>query len=85
VSHKANGQRLWDNFRLNLYCVASLGLASILTYPKDLNPHLLYGNEPGLSHIIWHVLHYNLSKDLQVSLWDSIPLSEQQQDCTSDS
>ncbi|KAJ7788241.1 ribonuclease H-like domain-containing protein [Mycena olivaceomarginata] len=76
----SDGQRLWDNFRLNQYCVASLGLASVLAYPKDLNPHLPYGNEPGLSSIIRHVLHYDLSKDLQVLLWDSIPLSEQQWD-----
>ncbi|KAJ7871226.1 ribonuclease H-like domain-containing protein [Mycena olivaceomarginata] len=76
----SDGQRLWDNFRLNLYCAASLGLASVLAYPKDLNPHLPYGNEPGLRPIIRHVLHYDLSKDLQVSPWDSIPLSEQQRD-----
>ncbi|KAF8190652.1 ribonuclease H-like domain-containing protein [Mycena galopus ATCC 62051] len=76
----SDGQRLWDNFRLNLYCVTSLGLASVLAYPKDLNPDLPYGNEPGLAKIVEHVLHYDLEKELQTSAWNSIPLSEAQQE-----
>ncbi|KAJ7787750.1 ribonuclease H-like domain-containing protein [Mycena olivaceomarginata] len=76
----SDGQRLWDNFRLNLYGAVSLGLAAVLAYPEDLNRNLHYGNEPGLANIVKHVLNYDLGKELQVSQWNAIPLSQAQRD-----
>ncbi|KAJ7363736.1 ribonuclease H-like domain-containing protein [Mycena albidolilacea] len=76
----SDGQRLWDNFYLNLYGAVSLGLAAVLAYPKDLNCNLPYGNEPGLPIFIKHVLNYELRKELQMSQWNTIPLLQVQQD-----
>ncbi|KAJ7851597.1 hypothetical protein B0H14DRAFT_2581267 [Mycena olivaceomarginata] len=72
----SDGQRLWDNFRLNLYGAVSLGLAAVLAYPEDLNRDLPYGNEPGLPIVVKHVLNYKLGKELQMSQWNTIPLSQ---------
>lgn len=82
---KADGQQLWDSFRMNLLSAVSLGHAARLAYPEDILPHLPYGNEPGLFAVVQHVLNMHIQKELQTSAWDSIPLSEAQKNCTSDS
>jgi hypothetical protein len=66
-----------------LYGAVSLGLAAVLAYPEDLNRDLPYGNEPGLPIVVKHVLNYELGKELQMSQWNTIPLSQAQRDCTS--
>ncbi|KAF8136016.1 hypothetical protein K438DRAFT_1786638 [Mycena galopus ATCC 62051] len=76
---KADGQQLWDSFRLNLFSVVSLGHAARLAYPEDILPLLPYGNEPGLAPVVERALNFRIPKDLQVSAWDLIPLSEAQQ------
>jgi hypothetical protein len=78
----ADGQRLWDSFRLNFRSAATLGLVARLAYPFDLYPGQPYGQEPGLSLIVRHALHFDLPKQLQQSEWDSENLSDAQKDCT---
>ncbi|KAF8172263.1 ribonuclease H-like domain-containing protein [Mycena galopus ATCC 62051] len=75
----SDGQQLWDSFRLNLFSVVSLGHAARLAYPEDILPLLPYGNEPGLAPVVERALNFRIPKDLQVSAWDLIPLSEAQQ------
>ncbi|KAJ7802123.1 ribonuclease H-like domain-containing protein [Mycena olivaceomarginata] len=76
----SDGQRLWDSFRLNFRSAATLGLVARLAYPFDLYPGQPYGQEPGLSLIVRHALHFDLPKQLQQSEWDSENLSDAQKD-----
>ncbi|KAF8146247.1 ribonuclease H-like domain-containing protein [Mycena galopus ATCC 62051] len=74
----SDAQQLWDSFRLNLLSVVSLGHTARLAYPEDILPELPYGNEPGLVPVVKRALNLHVPKDLQLSAWDSIPLSEAQ-------
>ncbi|KAJ7264977.1 ribonuclease H-like domain-containing protein [Mycena haematopus] len=76
----SDGQQMWDSFRVNILSAVSLGLAGKLAYPNDILPDKPYANEPALGTIVRHVLQYDLSKELQTSPWDSVPLSDAQKE-----
>jgi hypothetical protein len=77
----ADGQRLWDSFRVDLRSAISLGLVARLAYPTTLLVDAPFGIEPSLAVIVGHALGYSLLKDQQMLAWDAASLSDEQKDC----